>query len=66
MQSHYEIRIHFVADDEKLLDVASAFTAASELLGEHGAASVRYPLAILALVGDCDRYGCPACTTPPC
>lgn len=66
MQSHYEIRIHFVADDEKLLDVVSAYTAASELLGEYGAASVRHPLAIYAPAGGCDRYGCPACTTPLC
>lgn len=66
MQSHYEIRIQFTADDDQLLDVLSAYVAASELLAEITGVRTELPLVVLALASGCDRYGCLACTTPLC
>lgn len=64
VKSHYELTVQLVADDDSLLDVLAAYVAASELLGEFGHARAQLPLVLTALAGQCDRYGCPACTTP--
>lgn len=66
MQSHYELTIRLTADDDALLDVLACFVAAGEIAGEVGVADVQLPLVLAQVVVECDRYGCPACTTPLC